>query len=180
MALTVTALLALTAGAEAVAEHELGSRIADSTTKAFGTHVEVDIGSGPALLKILSRCLDHITLSADNARLGNPNGSSARITLDDVRLGKPAPSAAGVSADITIPADALAATIRDSGQSLPVGTARTESAAGTIQLGLGPDGMGQLTLKPALTITATALQFLERKQPSDYPLGLKPTTLKHS
>ncbi|MCX4653052.1 Protein of unknown function [Streptomyces sp. ScaeMP-e48] len=199
VAVPVTALLALTAGAEAVAGHVLESRIADSTTKAFGTHVEVDTGSSPALLKILDRRLDHVTLSADNARLGGLNGASARITLDDVRLGKPAPSAAGVSAHITIPADALAATVRDSGRSLPVGTARTDPAAGTIQLGLGSDGMGQLTLKPALTegrltITATALQFLgrtvtgpqldrinerlgARKQSSDYPLGLRPTAV---
>ncbi|MFJ4670528.1 LmeA family phospholipid-binding protein [Kitasatospora purpeofusca] len=199
VAVPVTALLALTAGAETVARHVLESRIADRTAKAFGTRVEVDTGSGPALLKILDRHLDHVTLSADNARLGGLNGASARITLDDVRFGKPAPGAAEVSADITIPADALAATVRDSGQNLPVGTAHTDPATGTIQLGLGAGGTGQLTLKPALvdgsvTVTATALQFLGRtvtgpqldrinerlttkKKPTDYPLGLEPTAL---
>ncbi|MFF1909141.1 DUF2993 domain-containing protein [Kitasatospora sp. NPDC058218] len=198
-AVSGTALLALIAGAEAIAGHVLESRIAGSTTKAFGTHVEVDTGSGPALLKILNRQLDHVTLSADHARLGSLDGASARITLDGVHLGKPVPSAADVSADITIPADALAATIRDSGQNLPVDTASTDPAAGTIQLGLGTGGMGRLTLKPSLTegrvtITATSLQFLGRtvtgpqldrinerltakKQPTDYPLGLKPTAL---
>ncbi|MEV7781070.1 DUF2993 domain-containing protein [Kitasatospora sp. NPDC088351] len=199
VAVPVAALLVLAAGAEAVAGHVLESRITDSTTKALGTQVKVDTGSGPALLKILDRHLEHVTLSADNARLGGLSGASARITMNDVRIAEPAPSAADVKADITIPADALAAAVRDGGQSLPVGTARTDPAAGTIELGLGAGGTGRLTLKPALTegrvtITATALQFLGRtvtgpqldrinerltakKQSADYPLGLKPTAL---
>ncbi|MFD4908398.1 LmeA family phospholipid-binding protein [Kitasatospora purpeofusca] len=199
MAIAAAVLLVLTGAAEAIAGHLLESRIADRTAKTFGTRVEVDTGGGPALLKILDRHLDHVTLRADNARLGQLNGASARITLDDIDLTGSAPRAAGVSADITIPADALAAGVGDSGQSLPVSGARTDPATGTIQLGLGAGDMGQLTLKPALvdsrvTITATALQFLGRTvtgpqldrinerlaakdRTADYPLGLRPTAL---
>ncbi|MEE1821542.1 DUF2993 domain-containing protein [Streptomyces sp. BE20] len=199
VAVPVATVLVLAAGAEVAAGHVLESRIAESTAKALGAPVEVDTGSGPALVKILDRRLEHVTLSADNARLGGLSGASARITLTDVRFAASVPSAAGVSAQITVPADALAATVRDSGQSLPVGAARTDPAAGTIELGLGSGGTGRLTLKPALTdgrvtITATALEFLgrtitgpqldrinerltARKQGGGYPLGLSPTAL---
>ncbi|MFD4531708.1 DUF2993 domain-containing protein [Kitasatospora sp. NPDC059803] len=196
--LPVAVVLALAGGGEAVTRHVLESRIADRMGKALATRVTVDTGAGPALLTVLDRHLDHVTLGADNAHLGPLTGASVRITLDDLHLAEPA-TASDVRATVTIPADSLAETIRDSGQGVPVSSTRTDPATGTLLLALGPGGMGQLTLKPALagdrvTITATSLQFLgrtitgpqldqintkltARKQQADYPLSLKPVSL---
>ncbi|MCX4744179.1 DUF2993 domain-containing protein [Kitasatospora sp. NBC_01287] len=196
--LPVAALLALAGVGEAVARHVLEGRIADGMGRALDTRVTVDTGDGPALLTILDRHLGHVTLSGANARLGPLTGASVRITLDGVHLAKPA-TASDVRATVTIPTDSLAEAIRDSGQGVPVNSARADPATGTLLLTLGPGGMGQLTLKPALTdgrvtITATSLRFLDRtitgpqldqinsrltarNQPAAYPLSLKPVSL---
>ncbi|MEV7937292.1 MULTISPECIES: DUF2993 domain-containing protein [unclassified Kitasatospora] len=196
--LPVAVVLALAGGGEAVTRHVLKSRIADRMGKALDTRVTVDTGAGPALLAILDRHLDHVTLGADDAHLGSLTGASVRITLDDLHLAEPA-TASDVRATVTIPADSLAGAIHDSGQGVPVSSTRTDPATGTLLLALGPGGMGQLTLKPALadgrvTITATSLQFLgrtitgpqldqintkltARNRQADYPLSLKPVSL---
>ncbi|MDH6133449.1 hypothetical protein P3T37_002845 [Kitasatospora sp. MAA4] len=196
--LSVAALLAVVGVGEAVARHVLENRIASGMGKSLDTRVTVDTGDGPALLTLFDRHLGRVTLSADNARLGPLTDASVRVTLDDVHLAEPA-TASQVRADVTIPADSLAQAVRDSGQGIPVSGARTDPATGSLLLTVGPGGMGQLTLKPALadgrvTITATSLQLLgrtitgppldqintrlmARNQQADYPLSLKPLAL---
>ncbi|MFJ4677559.1 MULTISPECIES: DUF2993 domain-containing protein [unclassified Kitasatospora] len=196
--LAVAALAAVAGGGEAVTRHVLESRIASGVEKSLDTRVTVDTGDGPALLALIDRHLGRVTLSADDARLGPLPGASVRVTLDDLHLAEPA-TVSEVRADVTIPADSLARAVGDSDQGVPVSGARTDPAAGTLLLSVGPNGMGRLTLKPALadgrvTVTATELQLLgrtvtgppldrinarltARHRQADYPLSLEPLSL---
>jgi hypothetical protein len=198
-ALALTVVLLAATAAELAARTMLQDRLATAAGRALGKDSTVDIDGGPALLALLDRHLDAVTISNDHATLGRIPDVSVRARLQDVRLtGERAGTVAAVHAHVEIPATSLQDLTGTNGSRLPVTDVRLDEKADTITLGLGQGGLGQATVQPRLQDGRVALhlenaeilgrpappRFLDRIQntlttrtDADYPLGLKATSL---
>ncbi|TQJ85470.1 LmeA family phospholipid-binding protein [Streptomyces sp. SLBN-31] len=197
LALTVV-LLAATA-AELAARTLLQDRLATAAGRALGKDSTVDVDGGPALLALLDRHLDAVTISNDHATLGRIPDVSVRARLQDVRLtGKRAGTVAAIHAAVEVPARSLQDLTGTKASRLPVTDVHLDEKTDTITLGLGQAGLGQATVQPRLedgrvTLHLENAEVLGRPAPprlvdriqntlttrtaADYPLGLKATSL---
>ncbi|GAA2749634.1 LmeA family phospholipid-binding protein [Kitasatospora cinereorecta] len=188
--------LLLPAGAELTARHLVADRIARAVADRFGATPDVSLGGRPALLDLLDHRLPGVDLTTADARLGRIPHAVLRLHLDGVRLG-PAPSLTGSRAEVDVPTASIAAVVADAAPALTLDEARTDPAAGTLVLDLGPGGMVELTLRPSIadsrvTFSVVSLYALGRPAPPEqtaaltsrlatpapaYPLALTPTSL---
>ncbi|MFI8232490.1 LmeA family phospholipid-binding protein [Streptomyces sp. NPDC085900] len=198
-ALALTVVLLAATAAELAARALLQDRLATAAGRALGRNSTVDIDGGPALLALLDRHLDAVTIGNDHATLGRIPDVSVRARLQDVRLtGERAGTVAAIHAAVEVPATSLEDLTGTKGSRLPVTDVHLDEKADTITLGLGQAGLGQATLQPRLqdghvTLHLENAEILGRPAPlrlvdriqntlttrtaADYPLGLKATSL---
>ncbi|MER6632551.1 DUF2993 domain-containing protein [Streptomyces sp. NPDC000987] len=156
------------------------------------------LDGGPALLALLDRHLDSVTISGDHAALGRITDVSVRVRLDDIRLtGSRSGTVARTHADVEIPAESLQSMAGARGKRLPITAVHLDAAADTITLEL-KGGLGRATLQPRIEGGRLALRLenaevlgspaparlvdriesnLAGRADADYPLGLKATAL---
>ncbi|MGW2240677.1 LmeA family phospholipid-binding protein, partial [Streptomyces sp. NPDC001759] len=107
-ALALTVVLITATAAELAARTWLQDRLATAAGRALGRNSTVDIDGGPALLALLDRHLDAVTISNDHATLGRIPDVSVRARLQDVRLtGERAGTVAAIHAAVEVPATSL-------------------------------------------------------------------------
>ncbi|MFJ8636405.1 LmeA family phospholipid-binding protein [Streptomyces sp. NPDC093568] len=196
-ALAVVLLTATTA--ELVARTLLHSRMAAVADQALGKGTAVDIEGSPALLALVDRHIDAVTITNDHAALGRIPGVSVHARLEDLRLTTDrSGTVARTHADVTVPAASLQHMAGTSDGGLPVTAVHLDDQADTVTLDLGQGGLGQATLQPRLqdgrvTLHLADVEILGSPAPPrlvdriqdtlttrngvDYPLGLKATTL---
>ncbi|MEU5097029.1 LmeA family phospholipid-binding protein [Streptomyces sp. NPDC020996] len=193
----VLAVVRLVAGvAEAAARTLLHSRLTAAAGRILGEDSGVDIDGGPALLALLDRHLDSVTISDDHATLGRLTDVSVRVRLNDIRLtGSRSGTVARTHADV--PAESLQSMAGARGKRLPITAVHLDAAADTITLEL-KGGLGRATLRPRiedgrLTLRLEDAEVLGSPAPArlvdriesnlagradaDHPLGLKATVL---
>ncbi|MER8010341.1 LmeA family phospholipid-binding protein [Streptomyces sp. NPDC094149] len=198
-ALALTVVLLAATAAELAARTLLQDRLATAAGRALGKDSTVDIDGGPALLALLDRHLDAVTISNDHATLGRIPDVSVRARLQDVRLtGKRAGTVAAIHAAVEVPATSLQDLTGTKVSRLPVTDVHLDEKTDTITLGLGQASLGQATVQPRLedgrvTLHLENAEVLGRPAPprlvdriqntlttrtaADYPLGLKATSL---
>ncbi|MGW3097419.1 LmeA family phospholipid-binding protein [Streptomyces sp. NPDC001102] len=198
-ALALAFVLLTVTAAEVAARTMLRERLAAAAGRALGQDSTVDIDGGPALLALLDRHLDAVTISNDHATLGRIPDVSVRARLQDVRLtGDRSGTVSAVHADVDVPSASLRSMAGANGGRLPVTGVRLDEQSGTVVLDLGQGGFGQATVRPALrdghvTLRLEEAEILGRPAPTrlvgriqtaltartdaDYPLGLKATSL---
>ena len=198
-ALIAAALLATTASVtgELVAENMIRDKIAGKMP-SLGS-VSVSENGSIALWDVVNNRIPELDISSSDATLGQLTQVSVNAQLDGVTLGA-TPTVTSSHAEITVPLQSIAAAIQSKASSMTVSSVTTDPAAGTVTAAIGPGGIAQLTLKPALkngqvTFSATSLTIMGRPLPlsalgqagsglgsgsaaqQPYPLGLKATSL---
>jgi hypothetical protein len=198
-------MLIAAVGGELAARQLIRDRIAGSA-QALGGNLTVGEGGDLALWDLASQKIAHLDLSSDDATLGPLSHVAVRASLDDIRLGGARSTVGGAQAQVTVPTESIAAAIRNAAPSVSVSSVTGDHAAGTILVGVGPGGIGQLTLHPQVvdgrvTLTVAGLTVLGRPVPTSglggsglggsalggsglgsgpqraYPLGLRATSV---
>ncbi|MFI1400438.1 LmeA family phospholipid-binding protein [Streptomyces sp. NPDC020681] len=204
-ALTITTAVALAAVAaagtgELTARHMIRSRIA-TAAPALGDTLTVSTGGSWALWDMTQQHIPRLEISSDDAHLGPLPQVSVDARLDDVRLGDEA-RVSSTHAEVTVPTYSIGAAVQAAAPAAAVSSVATDPAGGTIAVGLGPGGQGQLTLRPAIVdgkvlFSVDGLTVFGRAVPPSrlgsigsglgagagaqegrYPLGLKATSLR--
>jgi hypothetical protein len=142
----LVAVIALGTG-ELVARNMIQSRTGRAVP-ALGS-VSVSVG-GSALWDAMNKHFPAVGISSSNARFGPLSQVSVQAQLVNVRLGGKA-TISGAHAEFTIPAQSVAAAVQAAIPTIPVSAVATDPASGTIAVGIGPGGIGQLTLHPVIT-----------------------------
>lgn len=198
-ALTVVALILVSAGVsgEVVAQNMITDKITGKVP-SLGA-VSVSENGSLALWDVLNKRIPELDISSSDATLGQFTQVSVNAQLDGVTLGS-TPTVTSTRAEITVPLQSIAAAIQSKASSMAVSSVTTDPAAGTVTAAIGPGGIAQLTLKPALangrvTFSATSLTVMGRPLPlsalgqagnglgsnsgtqQPYPLGMKATAL---
>jgi len=198
-AVVLAALLLIVTAAELTARGLLEGRLAATVDRKLGQGSEVDIDGGPALLDLLERHLDAVTVSSDHVTVGRVPDVSVHARLDDLRLtGDHSGTVARTHAEVEVPAASLESLVTAPNGRLPVSGVRLDAQADTLTLALGQGGLGEATLKPELrnghlslrledaeilgNPAPTALVDRIQKNLTDrtdtaYPLGLKATSV---
>lgn len=202
-AVTAVVLLAMTASVagELVAQNVIRDKIAGKMP-SLGA-VSVSENGSLALWDVVNKRIPELDISSNDATLGQFTQVSVNAQLHGVTLGA-VPTVTSTHAEITVPLQSIAAAIQSKASSMTVSSLTTDPAAGTVNAAIGPGGIAQLTLKPALTngqvtFSATSLTVMGRPLPlsalgqagsglgsgsvtgsgtqQPYPLGLKATSL---
>jgi hypothetical protein len=192
----LAAFVAADAG-EFMARNMIQSRIAKAAS-ALGS-VTVSEG-GSALWDVMSKHIPYVNIIGRNAHLGPLSQVSVQLQLENVRLGGKA-TVSGAHAEFTVPAQSIGDAVQAAVPYIPVTSVTTDPASGTIAAALGLDGIGQLTLHPAivggkLSLPVAGLTVMGRSLPLGslgtagggfgpasgvqraYPLRLKATSLQ--
>ncbi|MFE7170407.1 hypothetical protein [Streptomyces sp. NPDC057616] len=184
---------------ELTARALLHSRVAAAADRALGKGSSVDVDDGSALVDLLHRHLDSVTVANDHATLGRIPDVSVRVRLDDIRLtGERSGTVARTHAVVEIPATSLQSMTGDRDSRLPVTAVHFDDEADTVTLELGQGGLGQVTLQPRveegrMVLHLDSATILGRAAPGRlvdriqdglaqrtdvaYPLGLKATSV---
>jgi len=156
--------------AELIVRSVIEHRIEHSVAKSLGPDADVDI-SGSALVGLMTKHLDHVTITSDDARLGKMPGASIKAQLNDVRIGGGSGGAtvASTHAEIGLTSDDIMNMVTSSAGRLPVSSVTADQASGTVQLGVG-GGMARIDLRPELTkgrveFTVAGAQIMGRPAP---------------
>ena len=193
--LLVVVLAAVTG--ELVAEHMIRDKIAGKVP-SLG-NVSVSENGSLALWDVLHKHIPELDITSSDATIGQLTQVGVSAQLDDVALGA-TPTVTSVHAEINVPTQSIADAIQAKAPSVKVSGVTTDPAAGTVTAAIGPGGIGQLTLKPALTdgkvtFSTTSLTIMGAPVPLSmlgqagsglgsgpgtqqaYPLGLKANSL---
>ncbi|SEM05466.1 LmeA family phospholipid-binding protein [Streptacidiphilus jiangxiensis] len=194
-ALTVTVAVAAGAG-EYAADRVIRDRIA-AAAPALGADLTVG-ESGSALWDVAEQRIPRLDVSSDDATLGQLGPVDVQARLDDVRFDGAAATVSGSSAEVTVPAQAVADAVQAAAPSVTVGGVTARPGSGTLVVALGLGGAAQLTLRPVLqdgrvVVTAVSATVLGAPVPADrlaaltagigrgarqdYPLGLHATSV---
>ncbi|MEV7614274.1 hypothetical protein [Streptomyces sp. NPDC089799] len=146
-----TAAAVLLAGcAEYAAELMVEDRIADALRPRLGA-TEVD-AAGSGLLAVARGRVGTARVSGDEAQVGRISGASVRLTLTGIATGEDGRGGTvdSVEGRITVPVDAVRASLSAGGGGLPVSAVSTDPASGTVRLDVGPGGAATVRLRPEL------------------------------
>ncbi|WP_328535224.1 LmeA family phospholipid-binding protein [Streptomyces sp. NBC_00344] len=166
--LTLTAFVALLAGANLAARLIIEQRIASVMSRMTGSDPDVEPSGQLSLLAVLSKHVAAVDVTSHNTKVGTFSGARVHIRLDDVRFGSGRTSIGSSQAAIDIPAAAIAQQIGAGG--ITVAEVRPDAAAGTLTLRMGPGGIAQVVLRPEadsgrLTLSLGAVEIFGRPAP---------------
>lgn len=153
-ALVVVAAVALVAVTGAgVGESAACRMIRDRVVHAaprLGSGMTVSEGGGPVLWDLVNGDIPQLVIGSEDADIGALSEVSVHAQLDDVRFAGRR-TVGAVHVEVTVPLQSLASAVQAAAPSMAVSSVTTDPGAGTITLAVGPGGLGQLTLHPAIT-----------------------------
>lgn len=190
-------------GAEAYVRHRVTSCLVSSVSTAMGGSVDIGLGNRPLLLALVDKQVPSLTVDADNAAFGTPDGPQ----LTDLRVrsrfnGVHLPGSDGrdgyldsSAATVDWPVSSISATVR----SQPVGALISQVSidGGALQVQFLA-GVGNITLRPVVRSGQIAIETVDARvlglgipanlvqqlvtllsrNLSTFPLGLTPTTVQ--
>ncbi|WP_435060055.1 hypothetical protein, partial [Streptomyces sp. bgisy060] len=166
---TAVGAVLLTACAEYGAGLVVEGRIADALRPRLGA-TEVDL-AGSGLAAVARGRVGSVEVRGDEATFGRISRVSVRLTLSGIAMGEDGRGTVGaVEGRITVPADAIVASLAAGDRALSVSAVSTDPGSGTLRLAAGPGGAAAVHLRPdlrdgRLLFTVTDATLLGRPAP---------------
>lgn len=204
LAVALTTVVAVGVGVELYARHRVASCLSDALQSELGAKADVGLGARPLLLAAVDHKVPNVTVSAEDATVSGPAGTKLEglrlsSSFRDLTLpnGSDPGSVGSSSADVSWPTSSIESSLQTLPGGFLISGVQTNAAANTLQVQFLGGSIG-LTLTPhvedgRITMTSSELTALDIGLPTafpqqiidsltsdlaDYPLGLRPESIK--